>query len=192
MAVDVDIPTIEDSAILASALMSSLREYVRLGHLDPHSFRIVRGLPRMVRTMGAVLAWTKLRHSDAVKITRAECFRTSPFEVSIRKTGIVREIEPIRPDGNPDLFDRVPESARVDICTYGQLNTRIKQVRRRERIEIPGISKSGTHCFRHLHASWLYHKGHPVEDIRDFFGHTENSVTQQYIHESIEWEPVSA
>lgn len=187
MALSVGIQELESSALLGSAVLSGLEEWRAQGRLDPWSLKLVKELGRQCRTIGAVMAWTKLRHVDSKKLTRDDVFRSSSFDVSIQKTGAVRTIDPIRPDGNESLFDRVPDSARVDVCSYGQLNRQVHRARARIGLEIPGISKDGTHTWRHLHASWMYENGHTVSEIRDFFGHAENSVTQQYIHESIDF-----
>ncbi len=187
MAISVDIQTLESSALLASAILSGLEEWRQQGRLDPLSLDLARSLPRMTRSVGCVLAWTKLRWSDAHLFDQETVFKTESFEVQVSKTGQVREIDPIRPAGDPSRFDAVPDSALLDICSYSQLNNEIHRTRAKLGIHIPGISKDGTHSFRHLHASWMKYQGYTLEEIRDFFGHQEKSVTDQYVHESIEF-----
>jgi integrase len=179
----VDTKRLDENTRLVSAMLSGLRTWKDQGKLDPLSLDVIERMRRMTKSIGCALAWSKLRYSDVVKLTTEDVLSETKTSVTAGKTGKTREIDPIRPDGEESRFQSVPESAILDISSYSMVAEDIRTARAEARVNIPGVSKDGTHLFRHLHASWLFKNGATRDEVRQFFGHDEISVTNQYIHD---------
>jgi integrase len=166
---------------LAAALLATVPHFLHAEVMDPLAARICLELPEHVAAPGVLLAWSKARWSELIKISIAEVNHRASVHIHATKHSADRWLLP-RPAGCPTLWALVSDAAPIHVVAYQEVSRQIRDAAARLNIVLPPQCKKGTHIFRHLWGSWLLSRGWSAGDIGRWLGHKYPTSTKQYLH----------
>ncbi len=148
---------------------------------DPLTYKLIMSLDPICRIPCICLSLLGLRWSDLQSLTVDHLKIKKRISLIQSKTGQTKSINNkyIFTVLSPQTFD---PSIPLVCCTYEHVRKDIQDKRRFASIRIPKACNDATHIFRHLTASWLYHKDFSVMEISKKLGHLNKESTLKYVH----------
>lgn len=179
--VSISIQDVQRHRRLLNYIKSMWRRSQRELKFPPDVNLILEYIPHLCFVPCFFLAYTCCRVGELKQIKMSNILHNKPFEIKSSKSKHIKQI-PGLPDYNITLRQSLDQKTMIIVVSYDHLKNAIRQSKKRANLEPIENILDLTHIFRHYTATFMFNKGHSLDEISNKLGHLNHDTTLKYIH----------